>query len=287
MLSVAPDRPVAAIALDVLTLMDRVAREFALDYFVTGAMARELVLYHVFGLETGRATLDVDLAVAFDSWSEFEEVKTYLFETGMVTPDKNRPPRPHRLHYGASADAREYPFDLLPFGGLEQRPGKIAWPPDLSVVMNVAGYREALAAADPVELRPGLVVRVASLPSLAVLKLVAWNDRGLEDSRDARDFAILLRSYHEAGNEDRLYGDEIALLEAVGYDVDRAGARLLGKDAARIIAPPTRTQIAALLNDSSRCERLAKDMARAVRPAEDPIAEAEASIAEFKIGLGT
>jgi predicted nucleotidyltransferase len=278
MLSVAPERPVAPIALDVLTLVDRVTRDIGLDYFVTGAMARDLLLYHVFGLETGRATLDVDLAVAVDSWPEFEGIKTRLIETGAVTADKNRP---HRLFYGANGGARGYPLDLLPFGGLEHRPNKIAWPPDLSVVMNVAGYREALAAAEQVELRTGLVVRVASLSSLAVLKLLAWNDRGLEDSRDARDFALLLRSYGEAGNEDRLYGDEISLLEAVGYDIGLAGARLLGKDTATIVAPPTRAQVVVLLTDSARRDRLAKDMLPVLRPAEDPIGQATALLAQF------
>lgn len=281
MLSVAPERPVAPIALDVLTLVDRVARDVGLDYFVTGAMARDILLYHVFGLETGIATRDVDLAVAVDSWPEFEGIKTRLIETGTVTADKNRA---HRLSYGASATAKGYPFDLLPFGGLEQRPSQIAWP-DLSVVMNVAGYREALAAAEQVELRAGFIARVASLPSLAILKLFAWDDRGLEDSRDARDFAILLRSYSEAGNEDRLYGEEMLLLAAVDYNVELAGPRLLGKDAARIIAPSTRAQIVALLDDPARHERLARDMARALRHAEDPIAEAEAVIAQFKNGL--
>jgi predicted nucleotidyltransferase len=239
-LSVARERPVAPIALDVLALVERVMRELRLDYFVTGAMARDVLLYHVFGLETGRATLDVDLAVAVDSWREFERVKARLVETGVVTTDKNRP---HRLFYRATPEGERYPLDLLPFGGLEQRPGEIAWPPDLSVVMNVAGYREALAAAEQVELRPGVVVRVASLPSLAVLKLFAWDDRGLGDPRDALDFGVLLHSYGEAGNEDRLYGDEMPLLEAVDYDVDLASPRLLGKAAARIIEPATRAQV--------------------------------------------
>ena len=153
-----------------LTLIERVTQELRLDYFVTGAMARDVLLYHVFGLETGRATLDVDLAVAVDSWPEFERIKMRLVETGAVITDETRP---HRLFYRATSDAGRYPLDLLPFGGLEQRPSEIAWPPDLSVVMNVAGYREALAAAEQVELRVGLVVRVASLPSLAILKLFA------------------------------------------------------------------------------------------------------------------
>lgn len=72
MLSVAPERPVASMTLAVLTLVDGVARELALDYFVTGAMARDILLYGVFGIDTGRGTLDVDLAVALDSWLQFD-----------------------------------------------------------------------------------------------------------------------------------------------------------------------------------------------------------------------
>ena len=280
-LSVAGERPVAPNALDVLTLIDRVARELRLDYLVTGATARDVLLYHVFGLETGRATLDVDLAVAVDSWPEFERVKTRLVETGEVTTDDMRP---HRLSYRTS-EGGKYPLDLLPFGGLEQRPSEIAWPPDLSVVMNVAGYREALAAAEQVEFRVGLIVRVASLPSLAILKLFAWSDRGVGDPRDAFDFGILLHSYAEAGNEDRLYGDEMPLLEAVGYDVDLASARLLGKDAARIIEPATRAQVIALLDDLMRRERLTADTARAFRAVEDRIATAQIMIDQFRHGL--
>jgi predicted nucleotidyltransferase len=100
--------------------------------------------------------------------------------------------------------------------------------------MNVAGYREAFAAAQEVEVSTGFVVRVASLPGLAILKLFAWVDRGAKDPKDALDLVTLLRSYAEAGNEDRLFGEEIGLFEALGYDMDLAGPRLLGKDAARV-----------------------------------------------------
>ena len=249
---------------------------------MTGAIARDILLYHVFGLETGRATRDVDIAVAVDSWREFDAIKMRLIETRAVIADANRP---HRLFYRVSSETNRYPFDLLPFGGIEQPPSQIAWPPDRSVVMNVAGYREAFAAAEQVELRPRFVVRVASLSSLSVLKLFAWGDRRLEDSRDALDFGVLLHSYAQAGNEDRLYGEEMPLLEAVEYDIDLAGPRLLGKDAARTIAPSTRAQVVALLDDPARRDRLARDMARVFRAAEDPIARAEVAIAQFKNGL--
>lgn len=282
MLSVTPERPVAADTIDVLRLVDRVARDLSLNYFVAGAMARDIVLYHVFGIETGRATLDVDLAVALDSWAQFDAIKARLVQTGELTAVGNAS---HRLFYRRRTGHRGYPLDLLPFGGVEQRPNTIAWPPDLSIVMNVAGYREALAAAQPVEIHPGFVTAVASLPALAVLKLLAWADRGADTSKDALDFALLLRRYCEAGNEDRLFGDEFALFEAAGHNVDHAGPQLLGKDAARIIAPGTRDQVVALLDNAAYRDRLVRDMAREFPGSEDASAEAEVAIGHFRIGV--
>jgi predicted nucleotidyltransferase len=94
-----------------------------------------------------------------------------------------------------------------------------------------------------------------------------------------------MRRYAEAGNEDRLYGEEIDVLEAVAYDPDLASPRLLGKDAGRIVTPATREQIVALLGNDSVVQRLLKDMARALRGVEDAISDAETLLAQFKSGL--
>ena len=282
MLCIARDRRLAPQTLAVLTVVDRVARELELDYFVTGAAARDILLYGVFGIDTGRATRDVDLALALDGWPQFDAVKARLVKTGAFTADRSVT---HRLFYVRDTGQRGYPLDLIPFGRIEQRANQIAWPPDLSIVMNVAGYPEALAAAQEVEVQPGLVVRVASLPGLAILKLFAWADRGADDPRDALDLATLLRAYGAAGNEDRLFTEEIQLLEALNYNLDLAGPRLLGRDVAWVIAPATRAQALALLDDVVRLDRLVRDTARAFRTAEDPIAEAEDVLAQFRTGL--
>ena len=50
-----------------------------------------------------------------------------------------------------------------------------------------------------------LIVRVASLAGLALLKLVAWSDRGRETNKDAADLYRLFTAYADAGNTDRLY----------------------------------------------------------------------------------
>jgi predicted nucleotidyltransferase len=76
MLSVARDRPVDPLAIEILKQIDPVARALGIEYLVTGATARDILLVGVFGLETGRGTRDVDLAIAVDGWPQFAAVKT-------------------------------------------------------------------------------------------------------------------------------------------------------------------------------------------------------------------
>jgi predicted nucleotidyltransferase len=81
-----------------------------------------------------------------------------------------------------------------------------------------------------------------------ILKLFAWADRKHE-KRDAPDILKILTDYADAGNEDRLYADELSILEAAEFAVPIAGARLLGKDARHIASQETSASIATMLAD--------------------------------------
>jgi len=96
---------------------------------------------------------------------------------------------------------------------------------------------------------------------------------------------MLLRQYGAAGNADRLYGAEIGVMEAMSYDLDLAGARLLGRDAARINGTETRGTLLTLLNDGQRLERLVRAMARDMGAAGDPVAAAGKLGDQFTTGL--
>ena len=86
-----------------------------------------------------------------------------------------------------------------------------------------------------------LSIRVASLAGMAALKLIAWQDRGQENQgKDAVDFLLIAKSYHDAGNEDRIYTEELALLESLGHDPELAGIQLLGRDVAKICLDTTK-----------------------------------------------
>lgn len=282
MLCVRPDRPVDPIILAILREVDRLAGGLALPYFVAGATARDILLTNVYGMNTGRATRDVDFAVAVENWQQFEAIKARLTADGRFNASKDTL---QRLYYRLSGEGPGYPLDIIPFRGVEQPRNTVAWPPEMKILINVAGYEEALAAAIQVQVDGSFVVRVASLPGLAVLKLIAWLDRGEEDSKDAQDLATLFRQYADAGNLDRLHGDEIGLLASVDYNLDLAGPRVLGRDVSTIVAPQTLGQLQSRFSEPAIADRFVTHMAKMMRGVEDPVIAAERLFEQFKAGL--
>lgn len=269
-----PDRPVEPRLLDILRQVDAAAREHGIDYFVGGALARDLILLHVFGKDTGRATRDVDLGICIDDWTQLDTLKASLIQGGSFTMQAKVA---HRLIHRQTGDSFDVPLDLLPFGGIEEADHTVAWPPAMEIVMNVAGFAEARASALTMVVAAGLAVPVASLPSLAVLKLIAWRDRHMETPKDATDFLLIARHYADAGNFDRLYETESDLLQAADFDPELAGAMLLGKDASAVASAATAQTIADMLTEPRSRQRLNDQLLRSTLSAGDNAGSARVS----------
>lgn len=274
------DRQIDALTCSVMREVKNAGAALGLDPFLVGAAARIILLENVFGLHTGRATRDIDFAFALEDWAQFQAFKDRLTTTA---PFEETGGAVQRLVYKAPS-GNGFVVDLIPFGGLENSRNTIAWPPDMSIMMNVAGYRDAHASAVQVEIEPGIVISIASIPGLAVLKLFAWIDRRLQNPKDAFDFLTLLRQYNEAGNQERLYEDAITALEAVEYDVELAGAWLLGRDAFALSSLDTRVQLSAFLGESELMEGLGADMSKALRAHDTPLDYSRALLDQFLKG---
>ena len=236
-------KPLSPLVLEPLKAVAQTANSLNLPYFLAGATARDLVLENIFGRAPGKLTRDLDFGFVLSDWKQFENLKAALISTGRFKPDRAI----QRVLYQHSAGV-SVRVDLIPFGGVQEG-SQISWPPNNDFVMNVSGFREALESAIQVHVDGDLVVPVASLPGLIILKLFAWADRKHE-KRDAPDILKILTDYADAGNEDRLYADELPILEASEFDVPIAGARLLGKDARHIASQETSASIEKMLADS-------------------------------------
>jgi predicted nucleotidyltransferase len=240
--------------LEVIKKVDAIASTHGTKYFLAGATAREVILRHVFGRGPARRTLDVDFGIAVRDWQQFQSLKTALIqEAGFQAAPKVV----HRLVYPGAIPVI---VDLIPFGGVESSDRTIAWPPDEDIVMKVAGFSDAMESAVLVKLDELLTIRVVCIPALVVLKLFAWVDRKYESDKDAADILTILREYGDAGNEDRLYGDQLAVLEDEGFDFALAGARLCGIDAARIVSEDTYERAKHILESDRNTTELERQM---------------------------
>lgn len=251
------NKPVDPSTIQVLRALVPVAADLDCPFFVAGATARDLVLVNVYGLRPGRATRDIDLGIAVESWDVFRSLKERLAATGQFVADSKMQ---QRLVYNDDTAGFSIPVDLIPFRGVTSENQTIEWPPGREIILNVAGFEAAWVSSMLVEIEEGFAVRVASVPGLALLKLIAWVDRRVENNKDAADLYRLFSTYADAGNFDRLYDQELILLEATGFDLELAGAELLGRDVARICTAQILKQAGAWLRAPKLLDQLVSQM---------------------------
>jgi predicted nucleotidyltransferase len=249
-------RKLDQVSVDLLLAVDSVAVGLDVSYCIVGAFARDVVLGLCFGIDTGEATRDIDFGLMIDDWTQFDEIRARLIVKRDFAEHRSIP---HRLTFRGVRQ-----LDIVPFGDIERRPGEIAWPPEFTTVMSTVGLRQAHARALHITIAKGRALPFASPAALVLLKLIAWSERGSAVNRkDARDLSLLLTTYLRAGNEERLYGEHSALLDEAEFDLQAAGARILGRDLAGIAGREIRLRLGEILDqgmDSSHGERLLRDL---------------------------
>ena len=186
------------------------AKSEKLGVFIVGAQARDLLLQYVYDLPIHRATNDIDFGIIVGSWDEFIRVRDALIANKSFQSHKTM--RQRLIHESGLL------VDLVPFGGLEEVSGQISWPPDFSIVMSTIGFREAYDHSIEVRIADNLIVRVASLAGLALMKIVAWDERRFE--RDAEDLRLIMRHYLDVGNQDRIYSEQGDCFDLLNEEFD-------------------------------------------------------------------
>ena len=279
-----PELPLDPGMVRVITAVHAGAMAEGVEPLLVGAAARDLLLVHVYQQRVRRATKDVDFAVALTSWAAYEQLQKRLIDHHGFRNDSRQV---QRLFFAEPGEGCGTTIDVVPFGDLQVDKQTLLWPPEMDVAMTVAGFEEALHAAVEVELAADLVVKVASLPGLAVLKLFAWTDRRTRDAKDAVDFFTVLCSYGAAGNFDRMTDQHQAWDRFFSLDCDeeKTGAWLLGVDTRRIANAETMASLRELFGDPTRREQLIDAMASEDRGIRGARQRAEQMLGLFLEGM--
>lgn len=218
-----------------------------------------MIFVHGHGIDTLRATRDIDFGVYVSAWAQYEKLKKDLETTGKFIPTEVG----HRLKYKSSLI-----IDLIPFGPIADRNNKISWPPKHEIEMSTLRFDESYEHSLTIRLRskPTLDIPFVSLAGLALLKIIAWDDKNSDNDKDADDLAFMIRNYIDAGNDERLFSSDKDLIDnQEDFDYERASARLLGRDMAAISQPKTARIVLVILNRETGKQdryRLVEDMLR-------------------------
>lgn len=206
---------------EILEAVQKVFATFDIDFYVVGAVARDLQFAANSGLASIRKTNDVDLAIMVADENQFYDIKNALLATGLFTADKSET---IRLFYKHATE-----IDLLPFGTIENSANEIKLHKPRLFVMDVPGFLEVLPFAKKFIVESGLKLKVCSLEGLVLLKLFANSDRA-DRTKDISDIEHILRVYFEL-YADEIYGNYLDVMEL--YDANHS--HYLSLVAARII----------------------------------------------------
>ena len=195
------------------------------DIYVTGGLARDLWLEFGHGIDTGRKTEDVDFGIECADWRTFDRLAREL-ETQQLRRDERVQ---HRFRHPNGTE-----IDIIPFGGVEEPDRTIAWPPNGNPVMNLVGFVEVATSTVNFVLPSKVTTSVVTLPALAVLKLLAWEDRrdGPARDKDAHDLVVIAEHYLEVRKPRLSIEEEADLIERHEFEDGLASAELLGSDMA-------------------------------------------------------
>lgn len=210
---------------DVIQILETVFQKFDVDFYLIGALAKDMWLSKE--KVQSRATKDVDLAVFVSEPGAYEEIKSTLIKKhdfkevstnafALLTP------------YG-------YPVDLLPFGSLEIDEA-VEIEGDGLTKVHVNGFKEIYQQGiAPVLTDEGITFKIASLASIILLKLIAFDDRPERRTQDIKDIALILNHYFHI-ESDEIYNHHNDLFGNEDYELVDIAAIVIGREMRSVLS---------------------------------------------------
>jgi predicted nucleotidyltransferase len=206
---------------NMLGMLEVVLKKMEFDYYLVGAIARDISLAEKF--QAKRRTNDVDIALMLSNETEFNQVKQALIETGEFTA---HPTESIKLFYKQAIE-----LDLMPFGDIENESRETRLTQPRVFVMDVPGFSEIFPQTEAYSLPNAHTIKVCPIEGLVLLKLIANDDRPGR-TKDITDIEHLISVYFELKDIDiyESYIDVMDIYETTNPDyLQQVSARVIGR----------------------------------------------------------
>lgn len=241
-------------AAEMYGIVEHEAQQLNISYFIIGATARDIILYHGFNAQLERGTRDIDFAIQLESWDNFHALKECLQDRGFYPHNQH----PYKLNYTSSKN-EPWEIDILPFGQIADTDNDIAWPPEGEIKMSVLGFQEALESAWHVRISPQTMIKVASPIGVVLLKLIAWTERdAITRRKDIQDIAYIISNYSKVNTiYEALYQDDY--MQRFDYDEELATAALIATQLMSISSKDTQDYLSHKIKPKEQQEKILAD----------------------------
>ena len=135
-----------------LKTMESVFSRFGVDFYLVGAVARDIHLSKKEGFAARRKTEDVDIAVMITDEKLFYAVKDALIATGEFEANETEA---IKVIYQQSIEV-----DLLPFGGIENELRETRLSKPKLFVMEMPGFNEMYDYVETITVEEGLTLNI-------------------------------------------------------------------------------------------------------------------------------
>jgi predicted nucleotidyltransferase len=212
-------------------VLDAIQEALGSDYYLIGAVAREVWFSRE--KKPFRKTNDLDFAVYVGNQQEYEGIRRYLKDKKGFRETKG--------NSFVMLTPSGMQVDILPFGGIEID-GAVKVDGFGLTSIKVNGFMEVYTAGtQPVTFDTGNSFQVATLPSIVLLKLISFDDRPEQRSKDARDIANLIANYFEL-QADLIYEHHADLFSIdddalAAQSLQEIAAMVIGREIKKIIQP--------------------------------------------------
>ena len=206
---------------EMLKTMGTVFQKFGVDYYLVGALARDIRLSTHENYAAKRRTKDVDIAVLLDDEKQFYAIKEALIATGDF---KESAVKAIKLFYKEAIEV-----DLLPFGEIETEDRKLQLSHHALLSMDMSGFKEVHPFVDTLTIAEGLTWDVCTLEGLVILKLIA-NEDNPSRTKDITDIEHFIKVYFDLCS-DEIFSNYMDVMD----DYDTAIPEYLQLVSARVI----------------------------------------------------
>lgn len=210
---------------EVLSALERGLDKFGIDFYLVGAVARNVWMSGINGIAPRRTTADIDFAVLINDKGVYEELKEYLMKEEGFQPTKENA-------FVLIKDGVE--VDLLPFGAIEDEDARVTIEGTGYTSVHVPGFKEVYNIGLPeLELEDGHIFKFSTLPGIVLLKLLAWDDRPEARRDDIKDISDILNHFFDMHDEE-IWNNHHDLFDDAVADLKHIAARVMGRELKKI-----------------------------------------------------